>query len=985
MEIWDFKSRNAIIDLRLFLNKHKLITLIFLVSLLWQSNSFAQCDTGEVELYLTTSGGSYTSEKWVSITTGINGSGTVIWAQGDGSYGNGAGLVTNQSFCIEEGTTYYINAYDKYDDGWDGTIYEITDASSTIIANNSGNSPDNSTDDDSSSDWDTPAEELEVSEAFSYTAPPDPPDNDDCLNAQALTVGSSCSFSTYDNTGGSNSSAPTPGCANYSGSDVWFSVVVPASGSVVIDTDTGDITDGGMAAYSGTCGSLSLIECDDDDSDNGLMPKLELSGLTGGSTIYICFWEYGGDDEGEFDICAWEITCPDPSSLSASDITSSQASLSWDENGSSTIWDIELGEKGFSQTGVPTIDGTTSNPYTYTGLDAATEYEFYVRADCGSGDYSAWVGPFEFQTACETVTPPFNEDFDSYLPVCWTETAGLLAAPSTLSGESSFWGVDGFCNSGTTGAAGVNIYGISRDEWLITPSIDLGDGSTNYELSFDLALTDYNNSNPPENEDGTDDVFAVLISTDNGSTWTSANILQKWDNTSTPGYYDISTTGETITIDLSSFSGVIKIGFYAESTVANADNDLFIDNVSIEEVCTPPSITGTTPASRCGTGTVSLGATASSGTLNWYAASSGGSSLGTGASFTTPSISETTSYWVDATDGCTSERTEVIATVNNTPSTPGAISGTTNQCAGVTNQEYSIAAVSGADTYNWTVPTGWTISSGDGTTAIQVTTGAFGQDGNIEVTAENTCGESTEQSLAVSIVSAPSAPTANAASDASCTYFTANWSSVSGATGYYLDVATDAGFTSMVSGYNNLDVGNVTSQVVSGLSFMTTYYYRVRAYNACGTSVNSSTINYSTSSGPDAPTTNGDQSRCGSGTVTFTASGSTGNYLWYNAATEGALLASGSSFSPTVSTETEYWVAATESAPETIFSEDFSVLDSEWTIDNNGYDCTWQSETNGVCASAGTYMIVNSDACGSETTAGGYLPAMQKMCLLILV
>jgi hypothetical protein len=561
----------------------------------------------------------------------------------------------------------------------------------------------------------------------------------------------------------------------------------------------------------------------------------------------------------------------------------------------------------------------------------------------------------------------------------------LLAAPSTLSGESSFWGVDGFCNSGTTGAAGVNIYGISRDEWLITPSIDLGDGSTNYELSFDLALTDYNNSNPPENEDGTDDVFAVLISTDNGSTWTSANILQKWDNTSTPGYYDISTTGETITIDLSSFSGVIKIGFYAESTVANADNDLFIDNVSIEEVCTPPSITGTTPASRCGTGTVSLGATASSGTLNWYAASSGGSSLGTGASFTTPSISETTSYWVDATDGCTSERTEVIATVNNTPSTPGAISGTTNQCAGVTNQEYSIAAVSGADTYNWTVPTGWTISSGDGTTAIQVTTGAFGQDGNIEVTAENTCGESTEQSLAVSIVSAPSAPTANAASDASCTYFTANWSSVSGATGYYLDVATDAGFTSMVSGYNNLDVGNVTSQVVSGLSFMTTYYYRVRAYNACGTSVNSSTINYSTSSGPDAPTTNGDQSRCGSGTVTFTASGSTGNYLWYNAATEGALLASGSSFSPTVSTETEYWVAATESAPETIFSEDFSVLDSEWTIDDNGYDCTWQSETNGVCASAGTYMIVNSDACGSETTAGGYLPAMQKMCLLILV
>ena len=68
----------------------------------------------------------------------------------------------------------------------------------------------------------------------------------------------------------------------------------------------------------------------------------------------------------------------------------------------------------------------------------------------------------------------------------------------------------------------------------------------------------------------------------------------------------------------------------------------------------------------------------------------------------------------------------------------------------------------------------------------------------------------------------------------------------SGATKYYLDVATDSGFTSIVSGYNNLDVGNNLSSVVTGLSQATTCYYRVRANNIYGTSGNSGTINVTT-------------------------------------------------------------------------------------------------------------------------------------------
>lgn len=69
-----------------------------------------------------------------------------------------------------------------------------------------------------------------------------------------------------------------------------------------------------------------------------------------------------------------------------------------------------------------------------------------------------------------------------------------------------------------------------------------------------------------------------------------------------------------------------------------------------------PQVLTTTPGSRCGTGTVVLGAAGSAGaTLNWYAANSGGVSLGSGTSFTTPSISANTTYYVAAGSGLSAE------------------------------------------------------------------------------------------------------------------------------------------------------------------------------------------------------------------------------------------------------------------------------------------------------------------------------------------
>ncbi len=92
----------------------------------------------------------------------------------------------------------------------------------------------------------------------------------------------------------------------------------------------------------------------------------------------------------------------------------------------------------------------------------------------------------------------------------------------------------------------------------------------------------------------------------------------------------------------------------------------------------------------------------------------------------------------------------------------------------------------------------------------------------------------------------PSAPIANPSTFVASTSFRSNWRSVSGATGYTLDVATNSSFTNYVTGYHNLNVGNTLSRSVAGLSASTTYYYRVRAYNGNGTSGNSNVISVTT-------------------------------------------------------------------------------------------------------------------------------------------
>ena len=118
-------------------------------------------------------------------------------------------------------------------------------------------------------------------------------------------------------------------------------------------------------------------------------------------------------------------------------------------------------------------------------------------------------------------------------------------------------------------------------------------------------------------------------------------------------------TTHSVTVTTNENSGTITV------TPSNTCGNGTAQSLTVNPVA-PSTITSTTPRSVNGSGTVTLDATASSGTISWFAAAIGGSALASGTSYTTPSISVTTTYYVETNNGsCSSApRTPIVATVN---------------------------------------------------------------------------------------------------------------------------------------------------------------------------------------------------------------------------------------------------------------------------------------------------------------------------------
>ncbi len=332
--------------------------------------------------------------------------------------------------------------------------------------------------------------------------------------------------------------------------------------------------------------------------------SIDLSSLNGESSVMLAFhhndngsWGYGWavDDVLVFDPEPYQFSVTAPSGESVEAGQTHYYTVSINNTGTNSddfvpaldgvgSWTYELVDASDSVTALATpITIASGETYDFvvkttlpaTGLaygDTDTESITVTSAETGKATESVDITT----SAIAPVQAPYTFDFaDGYPAGGFTEAQGMLADPVEFTEETSAWTQDDFANAGASLCAKLNLYGGTADEWFFTPTFNL-DAKSDYQLTFDLALTPWNGATV--GTFGEDDIFAVVISTDNGETWTSANALLTYDDSHT------FSLNEKVTISLYDYSGEVKFGFYGESTASNEDNDLFIDNITIEDI-----------------------------------------------------------------------------------------------------------------------------------------------------------------------------------------------------------------------------------------------------------------------------------------------------------------------------------------------------------------------------------------------------------------
>src|SRR5690606_28090428 len=183
------------------------------------------------------------------------------------------------------------------------------------------------------------------------------------------------------------------GSNNYlgNGNDVVYSYTAGETGSISINTThIGGTGWNALWVFTG-CPFTSTVGYH--TAIDGTTRSISNLPVVAGETYYIVIsnWDAGNVDF-TIDITGTQVadppTCIKPSGLGVDNLNSTSAVLSWTENGTAATWDIEWGVAGFTPTGTPTVTGVTTTTYLLTGLSQSTQYQFYVRSDCGNEDLS---------------------------------------------------------------------------------------------------------------------------------------------------------------------------------------------------------------------------------------------------------------------------------------------------------------------------------------------------------------------------------------------------------------------------------------------------------------------------------------------------------------------------------------------------------------------------------------------------------------------
>ena len=552
---------------------------------------------------------------------------------------------------------------------------------------------------------------------------------------------------------------------------------------------------------------------------SNIYPSLSLSAQAGNSSLNLGLGTTGST----ISSFSGTIASSDP----ATTISFDGGSGSCQSAGNSTYYDIF--------TFIPSISG--SYTFSFSGSAASKLINIYNGAYSNSSTCANWLGssgifisPYVYTNQTVTVTltafttykmvvsgfsgVPASPNYTItpttvpsgaflYNPLILNPFAYTFLTKNNTSGNIiGFSNTSDLSNSSIYTAGSYTVYGLSYQggldltpyigtsfsafQTLLTNSTVCGTLSTN---SKTVTITPCSQPSPP-------------ITTSGSRCGPGTVNLSASNCAGTYNWYDVSSGGISLnsTANFTTPSLSITTTYYVDCIVSGCASNRTSVIATINNI---PFAPNGVPGERCGTGIVSLSATSCAGTYNWYLASTGGASQGSLAAFTTPSISTTTTYYVDCTvGGCTNAtRTAVIATVNNIPSTPSISGG--GSCL---NSPVTLTASGCSGTYKWyNVAVGGSVINTGASFPNITTQGTYYVD--------CTVGTCVGSRASTTITLKPSAPTVAGVTISSGQTATLNATNCSGTVNWYASTLGNAPV-----------LGSGPSYTTSPLTINTTYY-----------------------------------------------------------------------------------------------------------------------------------------------------------------
>lgn len=330
-----------------------------------------------------------------------------------------------------------------------------------------------------------------------------------------------------------------------------------------------------------------------------------------------------------------------------------------------------------------------------------------------------------------------------------------------------------------------------------------------------------------------------------------------------PAGWSGSSTSTSISATAGAGGGTISVSAN-NSCGSSPAATLNISNSGLQEI--PGNITGNTLVCQGSSNTYSIPAVNGASSYTWTLPP-GWTGVSTTNSINAVANTSGGNITVTANNTCGSTSPKTLGiTLSTVPAIPGTITGMTTLCSGSV-VVYSIAAVAGAASYTWSLPSGWTGSS----TANSISAAAFNNSGDVTVKANNSCGSSPVKTLNVTVNNLPATPGNISGSSTICAGSSNAYSitNVPGATSYSWTLPS--GWT----GSSTINSITATAGTIGGS-------ISVSANNSCGSS-GAKTLNITINSLPDiAGTITGSATICPASSNTYSISPVNGaaNYTW---------------------------------------------------------------------------------------------------------